>query len=329
MTHTPTTDRPAREPPDADLTRVPRLHLVRTRCSPEPTALPGTGSRDECAPDGRPHSEANLEALRASATLRKRTLCARTAPPNAADALVAALVAAATGAFLTGPWQAVAGGSTGPRTPNLPQPGHRSVVVGATVVALAALDLPGRRRCPPSQPPPVVTPPPPPPSPPPSPLGGVWAELRRCESGDDYAIDTGNGYYGAYQFSAATWHGLGFAGLPNQAPPAFQDEAAVELQARSGWGQWPACSRRLGLEARRREARPRLPTELLIQPVEGDLGREADVVGPDRRSLCSTDDLPLGTRVGAIQTTAGPDRQGNLDAATVLVDEAVASGPGW
>jgi hypothetical protein len=164
--------------------------------------------------------------------------------PHAA-ALVAALVA--TVLLLAGPWQAVAGGSTAPRTPSLLQPGHRSVVVGATVVALAALDLPGPPSVPTVPAPAVVAPAPPPPSPPPSPLGGVWAELRRCESGDDYAIDTGNGYYGAYQFSAATWHGLGFAGLPNQAPPAFQDEAAVELQARSGWGQWPACSRRLGL----------------------------------------------------------------------------------
>ena len=75
----------------------------------------------------------------------------------------------------------------------------------------------------------------------------VWARLRQCESGDDYSIDTGNGYYGAYQFSAATWHGLGYAGLPNQAPPAVQDQAAQQLQVRSGWGQWPECSRKLGL----------------------------------------------------------------------------------
>jgi hypothetical protein len=84
-----------------------------------------------------------------------------------------------------------------------------------------------------------------PPAVPPS--GGVWAELRQCESGGDYAIDTGNGYYGAYQFSLQTWHGLGYPGLPSDAPPAVQDQAASRLQARSGWGQWPACSRRLGL----------------------------------------------------------------------------------
>ena len=42
--------------------------------------------------------------------------------------------------------------------------------------------------------------------------GGVWAGLRQCESGGNYADNTGNGYYGAYQFSLATWHGLGFPG---------------------------------------------------------------------------------------------------------------------
>ena len=74
-----------------------------------------------------------------------------------------------------------------------------------------------------------------------------WARLRWCESGGNYRANTGNGFYGAYQFAAGTWHGLGYAGLPHQASPQTQDEAAQRLQARSGWGQWPACSRRLGL----------------------------------------------------------------------------------
>jgi hypothetical protein len=80
-----------------------------------------------------------------------------------------------------------------------------------------------------------------------SPAGGVWAELRACESGGNYAEDSGNGYYGAYQFALSTWEGLGFSGLPSDASPAVQDEAAEELQARSGWGQWPACAAELGL----------------------------------------------------------------------------------
>jgi hypothetical protein len=85
-----------------------------------------------------------------------------------------------------------------------------------------------------------------------SPAGGSvtptdFAELAQCESGGNYAENTGNGFYGAYQFSQATWTGLGFPGEPDQEPAAMQDQAAEELQARSGWGQWPACSAALGL----------------------------------------------------------------------------------
>jgi hypothetical protein len=78
------------------------------------------------------------------------------------------------------------------------------------------------------------------------PTGDVWARLRQCESGGRYNINTGNGFYGAYQFHPRTWRGLGYPGLPHQAPPEMQDEAARKLQARSGWGQWPVCSRRIG-----------------------------------------------------------------------------------
>ena len=77
-------------------------------------------------------------------------------------------------------------------------------------------------------------------------LGDVWAKLRQCESGGRYATNTGNGFFGAYQFHPRTWRNLGFPGLPHQASPEMQDEAARKLQARSGWGQWPVCSRRIG-----------------------------------------------------------------------------------
>lgn len=75
----------------------------------------------------------------------------------------------------------------------------------------------------------------------------VWVKLRQCEAGGRYNANTGNGYYGAYQFSAGTWRSLGYQGLPHQAPPEVQDEAAGKLQARGGWGHWPACSRRIGV----------------------------------------------------------------------------------
>ena len=76
---------------------------------------------------------------------------------------------------------------------------------------------------------------------------GDFAALRECESGDNYSENSGNGYYGAYQFSEETWQGLGYSGLPSDAAPPVQDQAAEQLQARSGWGQWPACSAELGL----------------------------------------------------------------------------------
>jgi hypothetical protein len=100
----------------------------------------------------------------------------------------------------------------------------------------------------------VTAPPPAPapaaPPPPPSTGGGasgVWAALRQCESGGNYAENSGNGYFGAYQFSQATWSNLGFPGRPDLEPPAMQDAAAMRLQAQSGWGQWPACAAALGL----------------------------------------------------------------------------------
>ncbi|ARU53615.1 resuscitation-promoting factor [Cellulosimicrobium cellulans] len=77
--------------------------------------------------------------------------------------------------------------------------------------------------------------------------GGVWGALAQCESGGNPATNTGNGYYGLYQFSASTWRAMGGSGLPSEASAAEQTQRAQALQARSGWGQWPACARKLGL----------------------------------------------------------------------------------
>ncbi|WP_304438311.1 resuscitation-promoting factor [Oerskovia sp. Root918] len=82
----------------------------------------------------------------------------------------------------------------------------------------------------------------------PSTVGGdVWAALAKCESGGNPATNTGNGYYGLYQFSATTWRAMGGSGLPSDASAAEQTQRAQALQARSGWGQWPGCARKLGL----------------------------------------------------------------------------------
>jgi len=74
----------------------------------------------------------------------------------------------------------------------------------------------------------------------------VWEAVARCESSGDWAIDTGNGYYGGLQFSEPTWLGYGgggYARYANQASPAQQMTIADRVLAGQGWGAWPVCSR--------------------------------------------------------------------------------------
>jgi LysM repeat protein len=77
--------------------------------------------------------------------------------------------------------------------------------------------------------------------------GSVWDRLAACEAGGNWAINTGNGYYGGLQFSLSSWRGVGGAGLPSEASRAEQIARGQMLQARQGWGAWPACSSKLGL----------------------------------------------------------------------------------
>ena len=73
---------------------------------------------------------------------------------------------------------------------------------------------------------------------------GVWDRLAGCESGGNWHINTGNGYYGGLQFSAATWKSVGGPGLPHENSREVQIKYAKILQARSGWGQWGCAGAR-------------------------------------------------------------------------------------
>ena len=103
-------------------------------------------------------------------------------------------------------------------------------------------------------------------------MGGVataapdsdWDRLAQCESGGNWAINTGNGYHGGLQFSASTWAAYGgqefadvtdgpdideFAATADQASREEQIYVAEKVLAQQGWGAWPACSASLGLSS--------------------------------------------------------------------------------
>jgi uncharacterized protein YabE (DUF348 family) len=92
--------------------------------------------------------------------------------------------------------------------------------------------------------------PPPAPTPAPSFSSGttVWDKIAQCESGGNWAENTGNGYYGGLQFSVGTWRAYGGTGLPSSASRATQIAIATRVRnASGGYGAWPACSQALGL----------------------------------------------------------------------------------
>ncbi|ERG65208.1 hypothetical protein L332_12260 [Agrococcus pavilionensis RW1] len=74
----------------------------------------------------------------------------------------------------------------------------------------------------------------------------TWDALAQCESGGNWSIDTGNGYYGGLQFSLSTWQAYGGTGNPADASRAEQIRVAENTLAGQGWGAWPTCSARIG-----------------------------------------------------------------------------------
>jgi LysM repeat protein len=78
----------------------------------------------------------------------------------------------------------------------------------------------------------------------------VWDAVAQCESGGNWHINTGNGYYGGLQFSSSTWVGFGgraYASRADLASKAEQITIAQKVLAVQGPGAWPVCSKRAGL----------------------------------------------------------------------------------
>jgi LysM repeat protein len=104
---------------------------------------------------------------------------------------------------------------------------RHSVAVGATlgVTALAAMVLPATA---------VASP------------GLDWDAVAACESGGNWAANTGNGYYGGLQFTAGTWHANGGSGSPSQATRAEQVRVAENVLHSQGPAAWPHCAHGAG-----------------------------------------------------------------------------------
>lgn len=71
-----------------------------------------------------------------------------------------------------------------------------------------------------------------------------WDAVAACESGGNWAINTGNGYYGGLQFALGTWRSNGGSGMPHQASRAEQIRVAENVLKTQGIGAWPSCGRR-------------------------------------------------------------------------------------
>ena len=79
--------------------------------------------------------------------------------------------------------------------------------------------------------------------------GSIWDAIAGCEAGGNWAINTGNGYYGGVQFDQGTWErngGLRFAPRADMATREEQITVAEVTRERQGWGAWPVCSGRAG-----------------------------------------------------------------------------------
>ena len=183
----------------------------------------------------------------------------------------------------------------------------------------------------------------------------VWDRVAACESGGNWSINTGNGYYGGLQFSDRTWDGFGgerYAATANRATKAQQITIAQRVLAVQGPGAWPTCGARAGLtranggavnpgstaapRASRLASRaPVSAGKLVVDGIRGpktNAAIERWVGGSVNGSLSRTDIKALQRKVGsvpdgiigpktvrALQTTIGAQRNGAryLDRATV------------
>ncbi|QGU03982.1 resuscitation-promoting factor Rpf1 domain-containing protein [Corynebacterium comes] len=127
-----------------------------------------------------------------------------------------------------------------------------------------------------------------------------WDRLAQCEAGGNWNINTGNGYHGGLQFSPSTWSAYGgqqFAPYAYQATREQQIAVAEKTLAGQGWGAWPACSAKLGLNSAPtpRDASAATSAPSQIQQVVAQSEATASAAGT------SSDDLAVDALFGLVR----------------------------
>ncbi|MBB3039374.1 transglycosylase family protein [Hoyosella altamirensis] len=123
-----------------------------------------------------------------------------------------------------------------------------------------------------------------------------WDRLAQCESGGNWAINTGNGYHGGLQFSQSTWQAYGggeFAPRADLATREQQIYVAEKTLRGQGWGAWPSCSSRLGLSSGPTDRpHPSRAPQNIAAPAQGSSAPAAAPID-DLQSFVSADALSM------------------------------------
>ncbi|WP_080796057.1 resuscitation-promoting factor Rpf1 domain-containing protein [Corynebacterium pacaense] len=136
-----------------------------------------------------------------------------------------------------------------------------------------------------------------------------WDRLAACESGGNWGINTGNGYHGGVQFSASTWAAYGgreFAPTANLATREQQIAVAERTLAGQGWGAWPSCSAKLGLNSAPtpRNAAAPAPVAAQVAPVEAPYAAPAAPANANVAIGSTDSDTIRATYANVTQTLA-------------------------
>jgi resuscitation-promoting factor RpfA len=117
-----------------------------------------------------------------------------------------------------------------------------------------------------------------------------WDAIAQCESGGNWKISTGNGYYGGLQFKQSTWNANGGSGNPANASREEQIRVAENVLKTQGLGAWPTCGKKSGGGA----AKPAKPAKKATKPVVKQAPKAAPVVAAPVAPTGTTKDNPNG-----------------------------------